>query len=237
MQSVLMVEDDEDLRHELSRYLNAHGYAVQGVGTLAAAELLLQQKFSLLLLDINLPDGSGMDFCLRVRPYVRAGIVMLTGRGERALRIQGLRGGADAYLQKPVDPEELDATLQSVLRRGAAQRLSILAAPVMPVQWRVDCVRLTLAGPNGRSCKLSPGECLLLCSLLRARGQQISRSELLAAFNAQGMDSTGHRVEALISRLRGKVVEEMGLELPVQCIYGKGYAFLDHAVVIQTPPF
>ena len=103
MPSVLIVEDDEDLRLELSEYLCAHGYTVDAVGTLAAAELLLHKGFALLLLDINLPDGSGMDFCLRVRPYVRAGIVMLTGRSERELRIQGLKGGADAYLLKPVD--------------------------------------------------------------------------------------------------------------------------------------
>jgi DNA-binding response OmpR family regulator len=232
MKSVLMVEDDEGLRLELSDYLTSAGYAVQGVGTLAAADLALHQGFSLLLLDINLPDGSGLDFCLRVRPYVRSGIVMMTGRSERELRIQGLKDGADAYLVKPVDPEELDATLQSVLRRVDERRFSIVSAAPMPVQWRVDRVRMTLSGPNAKACKLSKGEALLLVSLLLAQGQQISRMELLASFDRQGVSSSGHRVEALISRLRGKVMEEMQLELPIQSIYGQGYVFLDHALVI-----
>jgi DNA-binding response OmpR family regulator len=230
--SILIVEDDADLRLELSDYLSSRGYAVHGVGTLADADQLLHQGFALFLLDINLPDGSGMDFCLRVRPYVRAGIVMLTGRSGREWRIQGLKGGADAYLVKPVDPEELDATLQSVLRRATDNRFSIATAPRMPVQWRVDRRRLTLAGPNTRVCQLSKGEALLLASLVLAEGQQTSRKELLAAFDAQGVPSSGHRVEALISRLRGKVLEEIGLQLPIQSVYGQGYVFLDHAQVI-----
>jgi DNA-binding response OmpR family regulator len=232
MNSILIVEDDEDLRLELSEYLSSVGYTVHGVGTLAAAERVLHQGFALFLLDINLPDGSGMDFCLRVRPYVRAGIVMMTGRSERELRIQGLKGGADAYLVKPVDPEELDATLQSVLRRSTENRFSIVRPAPMPVQWRVDHVRLTLSGPNGQTCKLSKGEALLMAALVLAEGQQISRADLLASFDAQGLASSSRRVEAMISRLRGKVLEEMKLELPIQSVYAKGYAFLDHAQLI-----
>jgi DNA-binding response OmpR family regulator len=232
MTSLLIVEDDEGLRLELTDYLVSLGYKVQGVGTLAAAELLLHLDFALLLLDINLPDGSGMDFCLRVRPYVRAGIIIMTGRSERELRIQGLKSGADAYLVKPVDPEELDATLKSVLRRMSDHRFSILKAAPMPVQWRVDHLRMTLSGPNGKSSKLSKGEALLLVALIQAKGQQTSRAQLLASFDAQGASSSGHRVEALISRLRNKVMADIGLELPIHSIYGQGYAFLDHALII-----
>ncbi len=232
MTTLLLVEDDEGLRLELSDYLASVGYAVHGVGTLAAAERVLHQGFALLLLDINLPDGSGMDFCLRVRPYVRAGIVMMTGRSERELRIQGLKGGADAYLVKPVDPEELDATLQSVLRRADVHHFSFFRPAPMPVQWRLERVRQTLTGPNGKTCKLSKGEALLLAALVRAEGQQISRAELLASFDAQGLASSSRRVEAMISRLRGKVLEEMKLELPIQSVYARGYAFLDHAQLI-----
>jgi DNA-binding response OmpR family regulator len=104
MNSVLIVEDDADLRLELSDYLSSVGSTVYGVDSLAAADRVLHQGFGLLLLDINLPDGSGIDFCPRVRPCVRAGIVMMTRRSERELRLQGLKGGADAYFVKPVDP-------------------------------------------------------------------------------------------------------------------------------------
>jgi DNA-binding response OmpR family regulator len=232
MTPILIVEDDEGLRFELTDYLVSLGYTVRGVGSLAAAELLLHLDFALVLLDINLPDGSGMDFCLRIRPYVRAGIVIMTGRSERELRIQGLNVGVDAYLVKPVDPEELDATLKSVLRRMSETRFSMVKAAPMPVQWRVDHLRMTLSGPNGKTSKLSKGETFLLVALIQAERQQTSRAQLLASFDAQGASSSGHRVEALISRLRNKVMADIGLELPIHSIYGQGYAFVDHARII-----
>lgn len=232
MTSVLIVEDDADLRVELADYLTSLGYAVQCVGLLSDAEQLMHQSFELVLLDINLPDGSGMDFCMRLRPYVRAGIVMLTGRSEHALRLQSLHGGADAYLVKPVDPAELDATLRSVVRRVGHHNYSIVQVPAMPVQWLVDRVRLTLSGPNAKWCKLNSGESILLGSMLQAQGQQIARKDLLEAFDQQGLPTNGRRLETLISRLRRKVLEEIGLELPIHSVYGQGYAFRDHARVI-----
>jgi DNA-binding response OmpR family regulator len=232
MKSVLFVEDDAGLRLELTDYLSNLGYTPRGTDTLAKAEHELQKGCAVLLLDINLPDGSGLDFCTRMRPYVRSGIVMLTGRSERELRLQALRGGADAYLVKPVDPEELEATLFSVMRRRDDSRLSILRPPPLPVQWRLDSVRLSLLAPNGLLCKLSKQEAVLLCALLQAPKQQIARSDLLAAFEVQGLPSNGHRVEALISRLRSKVATDTKLELPVQSVYRQGYAFLDHAKVL-----
>lgn len=98
-------------------YIAGSGYRVQGAGTLHEAEILLAEPFDLLILDINLPDGSGMELCRRLRPHIRAGIIICTGRSERSLRISGLKDGADAYLVKPVDPEELEATLASVASR------------------------------------------------------------------------------------------------------------------------
>jgi DNA-binding response OmpR family regulator len=178
-----------------------------------------------------------------MRPYVRAGIVMMTGRCERALRIEGLKGGADAYLVKPVDPEELEATLQSVLRHAGGHHFSIVPTAPLPVQWRLDRMRRTLMGPNGKRIALSKAEAHMLATLLLAPAQQLAREDLLRALdaaepasrasaNSGNRASSGHRVEAMISRLRGKVAEGMGLELPVQSVYGEGYAFLDHARVI-----
>jgi DNA-binding response OmpR family regulator len=245
--SILIVEDDEDLRLELSDYLSARGYTVQGVGTLAAAEQTLQKEFALVLLDIYLPDGCGLEFCQRMRPYVRAGIVMMTGRSERALRIQGLKGGADAYLVKPVDPEELEATLHSVLRHAGGHPFSLVPTAPLPVQWRLDRVRRTLTGPKGHVIVLGKAEAHVLATLLQAPAQQLTRDDLLRALDAAGEPggasisgsgstgssvSSGRRIETLLSRLRGKVDETMGLELPLRCVYGEGYAFLDHARVI-----
>ena len=230
---LLFVEDDIDLRDELSEYLRGCGYRVQGVGSVQAAEAALAESFDLLLLDINLPDGSGLELCRRLRPYLRAGIVMCTGRDEKALRIGGLKGGADAYLVKPVDPEELEATLASVLRRVLSSDFSpgILAAAA-PALWRVDRKRQVLLATSGASIDLSPGETLFLARILEEPQQQLSRLARLSAFKAAGAPSDGRRLETPASRLRRKVLDKSGLQLPLQSVYGKGYSFTDHAQLI-----
>ncbi len=234
MTSILLLEDDLDLMDELSDCLWAIGYTVSTANTIAQAEELLAESFDMLVLDINLPDGSGLDLCRRMRPYIRSGIVMFTGRSERELRIQGLKDGADAFLVKPVDPEELEATLISVRRRlSSTQPASTwLTASTIPVQWRLDRTRHALTGPNNKVCKLSEGEALLLASLLTAPNRQATREALVATFHHLEKSLNGRHIETLVSRLRGKVLVEMGLQLPIESVYGKGYVFSDHALVI-----
>lgn len=230
--SVLFVEDDADLRDELTTCIAGSGYRVQGAGTLHEAEILLAEPFDLLILDINLPDGSGMELCRRLRPHIRAGIIICTGRSERSLRISGLKDGADAYLVKPVDPEELEATLASVLRRvGGADLPSSLVATPLPAPWRLDSLRRTLLTPTGVAIVLTASEAQLINLVLSAPQRQLSRSALLS--NVDIADGAGsHRLEALISRLRRKVFDRSRQQLPLQSIYGKGYIFTDHARVI-----
>lgn len=232
MTSILLVEDDIDLRDELSDYLVAAGYMVSGVGSVADAERALSQTFDLLILDINLPDGSGLELCRRVRPYVRSGIVICTGRSERDLRIGGLKDGADAYLVKPVDPQELEATLISLHRRITTVGASLLSQAPLPVQWRLDRMRQTLTGPNGKWTPLNESDCLLLACILQAPQQQATRTAVLAAFDSAGAPSDGRRIEVQVSRLRAKVFDQTGARLPLRSVYGKGYVFTDHAALI-----
>jgi DNA-binding response OmpR family regulator len=156
---------------------------------------------------------------------------MCTGRSERSLRIDSLKGGADAYLVKPIDPEELLATLISVQRRSQPQAPSLFNLSP-PVQWRLDSKRSSLLTPNGTTVSLSQGEVLLLASLFHEPQQKISRLALLAAFKDAETPSDGRRIEALVSRLRRKVLDTTGQALPVTSVYGKGYAFTDHAVLL-----
>lgn len=233
--SVLFVEDDIDLRDELVTYIADSGYFVRGVGSVQEAEAALADPYDLLVLDINLPDGSGLELCHRLRPYIRSGIIMCTGRSERELRIDGLKNGADAYLVKPVDPEELEATLASVLRRVTNTKvLGGMATHLLPMPWRLDCKRQVLLAPTGRLIELSAGAALLIRSILKAPNQQISRDELLACFEADDLPTDRHRLEVLVSRLRRKVFDAVGLQLPLQSVYGKGYIFIDYALVIES---
>ncbi len=235
MTSVLIVEDDQDLSDELADFLGGIGYSVTCCGSVSQAMAALVKPFDLLVLDINLPDGSGLELSRRLRPYIRSGIVMYTGRSEHDLRISSLKDGADAYLVKPVDPLELEATLVSVLRRLNLSHGSLLKQATLPVQWRLDVTRQTLTSPNAVELKLSAAECMALESILSAPQQATPRATLLRVLDIELSSTSAHRLEALVSRLRKKVLEKTGLQLPIQSMYGKGYTFSDHAIVIGTP--
>lgn len=117
---VLVIEDDDDLRAGLVTALHELGHTAAGVAHGDDLEALLAARpYDVVLLDIGLGNDhlDGYALARRLRRGHRCGVVMTTARGERAARIEGLQSGADAYLVKPVDFEELDAVLHSVMRR------------------------------------------------------------------------------------------------------------------------
>jgi DNA-binding response OmpR family regulator len=230
--SILVVEDDPVFRRELEEYLNGCGYTVKSVGTIAQAEAALADRYDLLFLDINLPDGSGLEFCKRVRPYLVAGIVMCTGRSERELRIDGLHGGADAYLVKPVEPDEIQATLASVLRRVASPVASPMVASSMMLVWTLDPSRQVLSVTGQPDLHLSRRETLLLSELYKSAQQLASRDAIFRMFEDAGSPMTGPSLEVMVSRLRKKVLERTNYQFPLQSNYGEGYVFGGHSRLV-----
>ena len=230
--SLLLIEDDPALSLELAEYLRGDGFDVQCASTVHEAEIALTRPFDLLVLDLNLPDGSGVELCNRLRPYIRSGIVICSGRSERSLRFNLLRSGADAYLVKPVDPEELSATLASVLRRVGPAPSSPMQPPSVPAMWRLDRVQQSLEVPSGDPVSLTAPECLLLATLFVQPERFAERQQLLEIFTKQAMPMNGPRLETLVSRLRAKVFSERSLRLPLRAWYGRGYSFAAHAELI-----
>ncbi len=228
MISVLLVEDDRDLCAEISAFLSGAGFSVCVAGTIREADARLARPYDLLVLDINLPDGDGLSFCRQARRYIRSGIVMCTGRGERELRIASLRDGADAYLVKPVDPEELEATLLSVHRRLQGN-LAPLASGMLPQPWYLDGERRLLTAPNGGTFLLNVGETRFLAALFADPERHARKDDLVALLAGDEPDYSAHRLEAMVSRLRSKAQSRCGLRLPVVSDYGRGYTFTEYA--------
>lgn len=121
---ILLIDDDRRLAEMVGRYLGQAGFAVSVQGTVQAGlQALAERTPDLILLDLMLPDGDGLDVCRRIRqfdgPAARVPILMLTARGETTDRVVGLEVGADDYLPKPFEPRELLARVRALLRRAA----------------------------------------------------------------------------------------------------------------------
>ncbi|MBN8285136.1 MAG: response regulator transcription factor [Zoogloea sp.] len=223
-QSVLVVKNDRSVCERLAEHLGRSGFRVRWATSLVQAEALVFEAFGLLVVDAHLPDGDGLDFGQRLRCYMGCGVIVCVGKEDKALHIAALRGGADACLRAPVDPDELEATLISVhrcLHSPAPNPLPVL----VPSPWMLDNRQLMLRAPNGRSVVTNPLENRLLLTLFSHPDRRVDRISLVARLAEAAPGYTEARLEALVSRLRAKVVKKCGLRLPLVSSYGHGYRF------------
>ena len=211
---VLLVEDDARVAAALAASLNRRGYDVVRAAT--AAEALAAPPVDLVLLDLNLPDGDGIDLCRELRKAdSHLAIIAVTARGEERDRVVGLRTGADDYVVKPFSMIELQARIDAVLRRAARAARPAQVIAVGPV--RVDAgARRVWVGE--REAVLTRTEFDLLLALAREPGVVISRDRLLMDV-WQTTWAGGHTLEVHIGALRHKL-DEPGL---IQTVRGVGY--------------
>lgn len=220
---ILVVEDETDLREATVAYLQLEGFVPVGVGTLGAArQLMALQDFDLLVLDLGLPDGDARVWLEQRDVQAGQGIIVTTARGERSERIAGAQAGADCYLVKPVDLDELVALARNLLRRIRPDAVS---------EWALDALKWVLRSPEARVFKLTHSELVILVALARRAGESVSRDELAIALGHDPLVYDPRRLEVLVRRLRNKVAEQLGYPLPLETVHGQGYAFAAPIVV------
>ena len=219
---IIVVEDSHELREILVAGLTYLGHHVQGVNDGTALDsAMADAPADVVILDLGLPGEDGIAIAKRLRHSCSCGIVMVTARGRLDDRVLGREVGADLYFVKPVDLRELNAGLLNL-----AQRLQKQAPP----RWFFSAMTSTLITPRGVKIPLTAHECILLAKLLATPGTNISRSEIFRAFNQPDDIYADKRLEALVSRLRGKVrTSDAENELPVRARHNFGYAFLAEA--------
>jgi DNA-binding response OmpR family regulator len=231
---ILTIEDDAAIRRGIVDSLKATGYIVWQSGRAdEGTTMALHKPCDLVLLDLVLPGGSGLDVLAEVRrEKPTLPVIILTARGEEQDRVKGLRLGADDYVVKPFSLDELLARVAAVLRRSPA-RASTREAIQFPFG-EMDWSLCQLRGRDGSVYDLSQRETSLLDYLARHAGRAIDRDELLRG--VWQIDTTGvstRTVDMHVARLREKLGGLCGDTEVIKTIRGKGY-MIDAAMVRQT---
>lgn len=230
MPEILVVEDADGPRNDLIDYLCLKQYDVSGAADGAAARALLaQHDFDLVILDVGLPDCHGFDLAreIRDRNGLSCGIIMLTGMGSVEDKVEGLASGADIYLVKHASLREVEANVRSLLRRlSEPMAMAPKPPPARPAtDWRLEDTSWCLTSPCGTQVQLTATEFACIAKLMKARGSAIPRQDLIAALDRPSMRYNERNLDGLISRLRRKVAQFCGMELPISVVYGVGYVF------------
>lgn len=212
---VLLIEDDHVLGAAIRDHVLSIGHAVDWMRRIDEARLaLVSVPYELVLLDLNLPDGRGLDLLREMRSMANTvPVIITTAQDQIAVRIEGLNSGADDYLVKPFDLSEMGARIAAVARRyGGNPSPAITAAGVT-----VDLGRRT-AMVHGEKASLTAREWAVLERLLSRRGGIVTKSEIEDSLYSFGAEVESNAVEVYVSRLRKKLGKDF-----VQTVRGLGY--------------
>ncbi len=230
---VLIVDDDAELSDMLVRLLQGEGWSARAAYSAAQAEAILAAgQPQVVLLDVMLPDASGMDLCRRWRSaYPGLGILMLTARGDPFDRVLGLELGADDYLPKPFEKRELVARLRALLRRqkppavppATDLNFGSMTVHLLHREVRVDGVQIPLTGIEFK----------LLLVLARAPGQVVSRQQLSDAVQASAYRPQDRTVDVQVGRLRRRLAQALPGREWIETVRGEGYAFVPRGAPVD----
>jgi DNA-binding response OmpR family regulator len=220
---VLVVDDEILIRKLLQRSLESEGFVVTTVGSMREAlGEVARNAYDLIVLDRVLPDGDGMEACRRIRERHQTPIIMLTAKREVIDRIQGLETGADDYVVKPFDVEELIARVKAQLRRsqdlaGSDRADKIGLGPIVIDPDARD------AFVEGKAVGLTPREFEMLELLARRRGRAVSRDEILENLWDDELPDSDKIVAVYIRRLRKKLEADPDNPKHLLTVRGFGY--------------
>jgi two-component system OmpR family response regulator len=230
METILVVDDDLEIRELLKTYLERNGYrATTAANGHSMWAVLDKNRIDLIVLDLMLPDEDGLTLCRNLRAHATLSqlpVIMLTARGEETDRIVGLEMGADDYLPKPFNPRELLARIKSVLRRAQG-------IPVTPSNdetarfhfnnWTLDVISRQLTSPEGVVVALSDGEYRLLRVFLEHPNRVLSRDQLLDFTRGRESIPFDRSIDVQVGRVRKRLNDTGPEPLIIKTVRGEGY--------------
>ncbi|MBS1905770.1 MAG: response regulator transcription factor [Actinobacteria bacterium] len=215
---ILIVEDDERVADALAGFLGRAGYAVERAGDGHGALEMLGTDTEAVILDLGLPDIDGIELCRRIRAISGVPILIATARSQVHERIRGLRAGADDFLVKPYDVQELLARIEAVTRRAQA-----IPGEIGPVGIDIDGVRIDLVARrvlvDGESVELTRKEFDIVAVLARYPGVAVPRERLIREVWNTDWQSFARSLEVHVASIRRKI----GRPALIETVRGVGY--------------
>lgn len=229
-QRILVVDDDARLRTLLQRFLEDDGFLVKVAHDGKQMDKLMSREmFSLIVLDLMLPDEDGIAICKRLRQKGEdTPIIMLTAKGQEADRILGLTAGADDYLPKPFNPKELLARIKAVLRRQSRElpgAPSQIAERITFGDWTLDLSTRTLK-KAGNVVTLTTGEFSVLKALVQHPREPLTRDKLMQLARGREWGAMERSIDVQVSRLRRLIEDNPQNTRYIQTVWGIGYVFV-----------
>ena len=228
--TILVVEDETSIASFVAAYLRNAGYTVKAAATAQAALLQLAgESPALIVLDLNLPDGDGVELCRRIRKTSDVPILMLTARDEDIDKIIGLEVGADDYMTKPFNPRERVARVKSILRRAAPERRRTESEELQHGDLTINSGKREVH-VGDEEIRLAPKEFDLLWELLDHRGIVLTRDQLLERVWGYTFAGDTRTVDVHVRQIRRK----LGDASPIVTVWGVGYKVASDRTVAST---
>lgn len=225
---VLVVDDHPDIRGPMARLLARRGFDAFTAADAAEMdrqllEVAAQDPIDVILLDVMLPDEDGFSVCARLRGSGAPPVILLTARGEVSERVRGLELGAEDYVVKPFEPDELIARIHNVVRRGRPPAPGPQTQRWRVGDWTFDPLLQELVRSDGSTVPLSSGETRLLEAFARHAQQVLDRDQLLLLCRRSGDDVFDRSIDSHISRLRRKIEDNPRRPRILTTVWGNGY--------------
>lgn len=216
--TIVVVDDDEEIRDLLGEHLRRAGFAVAALADGRGLDEALLRRAAVVILDVMLPGEDGFSLCRRIRSRLDVPIIMLTASSDEADRVIGLELGADDYVAKPFSPRELAARIKALLRRSRRQGLGPRA--VRFGGWHLDLVSHQLQHENGSQVALSGAEFALLNLFVSQPQQILDRDQICKALHGRDALPFDRSIDVQVSRLRQRLGDDQAL---IRTVRGRGY--------------
>lgn len=220
MKTVLIIEDDENLSRGIAFTFEKDGYHAVSASSIQEGKRLLEQhKIDLIILDLGLPDGNGMDLCKEIRAYSKIPIIMLTACDLETDEVSGLLAGADDYITKPFSLSVLRARVESLLRRTQVESRHVICSG----KYKLD-TDICKFFHEDDEISISVTEFKLLAYLMANAGQVLSKEQILSSlWDNEGNFVDENTLPVNISRLRAKMEDDPKNPKTIKTVYGIGY--------------